>query len=611
MRDDYTALENYGLIGNQETCALIGSNGSLDWLPLPYLDSPSACAALLDPERGGAFSVTPTLKFQSMQHYLPNTNVLVTDFTTATGECSVTDFMPPLEAGGEHRMLLRKIEATRLESELVVCFRPRFDYGRQQAKLVRQGGKLTATGAGLTLQLSGVQLGLDSDGAAHGTLCLREGEQVWLVLGWTGSDKLPGPRECERLLNKTVRFWTGWSEWHQRSESVHQELCHDLAMRSGLALKLLMNPESGGIAAAATMALPESVGGIRNWDYRFAWIRDASFTAQALFHLGYSREAVQYRRWVTEILQGIEDVSELKPCYRLHGKTKREEGTVEALGGYRHSAPVRVGNLASHQVQLDIYGEMVNTVFETTRFGESLEAKTWQVVERICEFVCQNWGRKDRGIWEMRTPPRDYVHSKLMCWVALDRGTEIARRTGRRAPVEAWSKAAAEIRRVIEERGFNKRINSFVQCLDSEDLDATSLLIPIHRFLPPDDARVQATIDAVARGLSAGNGLLYRYRSDDGLAGREGAFILCSFWLVYALSLSRRIEEAETVFKQVLRQVSPLGLMAEEVDPGDGRLIGNFPQALSHIGLINAALHLGVAKGRGHQGPPPQSEGER
>ncbi|GFO68753.1 glucoamylase [Geomonas limicola] len=611
MDDTFTPLENYGVVGNQETCALIGSNGSLDWLPLPYLDSPSVCAALLDPERGGLFSITPTLKFQSLQRYLPNSNVLVSHFTTAAGECSITDFMPPREAGVEHRMLLRRIEGTRLETRLKVVFAPRFDYGRLQPELVRDGTRLVARTGKLALALQGVELQVGSDGVARGELRLDEGEELWLVMSWAGTDKLPTPKGCAKLLEKTVTFWTRWSEGHQRSESVHQELCHDLAMRSGLALKLLMNPDSGAIAAASTMALPETVGGVRNWDYRFAWIRDASFTAQALFHLGYLREATQYRRWVTRILQELPEVSGLKPCYRLHESVSREEGSLEALGGYRHSAPVRVGNLAWHQTQLDIFGEMVNTVFETTRFGEEMEAKTWEAVRRICDFICQNWGKKDRGIWEMRTPPRHYLHSKLMCWVALDRGCEIARRTGRHAPVAEWQRQAAELRRAILERGFNRRLNSFVQTFGSEDLDATALLIPIHRFLAPEDPRVQSTIDAVWSGLSAGPGLLYRYRADDGIAGTEGAFLLCSFWLVYALSLSRRIEEAEQVFRQVLTRVSPLGLMSEEVLPATGELIGNFPQALSHIGLINAALHLGIAKGHGHQGPPPQSEGER
>lgn len=611
MTDTFTPLENYGVIGNQETCALIGSDGSLDWLPLPYLDSPSACAALLDRERGGLFTITPTLKFQSLQRYLPNSNVLTTEFSTAAGACTVTDFMPPREAGGEHRMLLRRIAATRLETRLKVVFAPRFDYGRQKPELARHGKRLTARAGKLTLTLEGVELEVARDAAARAELRLNEGEELWLVLSWADTEKLPTPKECTKLLEKTLSFWTRWSEAHQRSESVHQELCHDLAMRSGLALKLLMSPESGAIAAACTMALPETVGGVRNWDYRFAWIRDASFTAQALFHLGYAREASQYRRWVTKILQELPEVTNLKPCYRLHDSVAREEGSLEVLGGYRNSAPVRVGNLAWHQTQLDIFGEMVNTVFETTRFGEEMGTKTWEAVRRICDFICQNWGKKDRGIWEMRTAPRHYLHSKLMCWVALDRGCEIARRTGRRAPVDEWERQAGELRRAILERGFNTRLNSFVQTFDSEDLDATALLIPIHRFLEPDDPRVQSTIDAVWSGLSAGPGLLYRYSADDGIAGREGAFLLCSFWLVYALSLSRRIDEAETVFRQALTRVSPLGLISEEVEPITGAQIGNFPQALSHIGLINAALHLGIAKGRGHQGPPPQSEGER
>jgi GH15 family glucan-1,4-alpha-glucosidase len=388
------------------------------------------------------------------------------------------------------------------------------------------------------------------------------------------------------------------------------ELYEGLAIRSGLALKLLLNPLTGGIAAAASLALPESIGGVRNWDYRFAWLRDASFTAQALFHLGYSREAALYRKWALGILRQLDDLSGVKPFYPLHESAQTEEGPMEGLCGYRNSGPVRVGNLASHQTQLDIYGELVNTVYETSRYGEELEPQVWDSVRRICDFVSRNWTKKDRGIWEIRSEPRNYLHSKLMCWVALDRGLALAKRHNLQAPFKEWSSAAGEIRDTILEKGFSKRLNSFVQAFGEEELDACALLIPIHGFLPPEDPRVQSTIDAVWQGLSAGNGLLYRYRSDDGLAGREGAFILCSFWLVSALAVSRRTDEAGAVFRQMLAHISPLGLLSEEVDPRDGRLIRNFPQAISHIGLINAALHLGMAKGGGHEGPPPQSEGK-
>jgi alpha,alpha-trehalase len=613
MHPSFLNLEDYGLIGNQETCALIGSNGSVDWLSIPYISSASVFASILDPDRGGVFSVTPILKFQSIQKYTPNTNVIVTDFTTAHGQVTITDFMPPLEAALQHRMLLRKVEVVREEASLLVRFRPRFDYGRRKAAVVKDGDWFVAsagTGDAVKLLVHGTELDI-RDGEAVGMLSLHEGDRIWLVLSWDDNIEPPQPEHCEKLLDKTLDFWTDWSHHHDRSESVHHELCHDLAMRSGLVLKLLMNPASGGIAAAPTLALPESIGGLRNWDYRFAWIRDASFTAQALFHLGYSREAADYRDWLLEILRQLGDLNELRPLYPLHADARTEEGPAEGLCGYKHSAPVRIGNKAVQQTQLDIYGEFVNTVFETTRYGNDIEPQVWDAVKRICDFVCQNWNRTDRGMWEMRTDPKHYLHSKLMCWVALDRGLKMARHGKLDVPLDQWRSSAEEIRSAILERGFSKRLNSFIQCFEEEELDATALLIPIHQFLPAEDPRVQSTIDAVWRGLSAGNGLLYRYQGDDGLAGKEGAFILCSYWLVNALAVSRRVEEAEGVFQKMLEHVSPLGLLSEEVDPRDGRLIGNFPQAISHIGLINAALHLGIAKGRGHQGPPPQSEGER
>lgn len=607
MHDGFANLEDYGVIGNQETCALVGKDGSLDWLCIPYLDSPSVFAALLDPGRGGVFSLTPDLKFQSLQRYTPNTNVLVTDFSTAIGETSITDFMPPLEAGVEHRMLLRRIHGERLDSRLRLRFRPAFDYGRRRPDFVREGNdSVAALGDGLRLRLNGGDF-TPGKGEMGGLLKLKEGETIWIVLTW-GDANPPSTAECERLLKVTEEFWRGWSESHRRSGSVMSELYDNVATRSGLALKLLLNPKTGGIAAAASLALPESIGGIRNWDYRFAWIRDASFTAQALFHLGYPRESAAYRKWVLDIVGQVQDLSEIRPLYPLHESAKIEEGEIAALSGYRLSAPVRVGNLASRQTQLDIYGELVNTVFETVRHGEEVAHEVWETVRRICDFVCDNWDSKDRGIWEMRTEPRHYVHSKVMCWVALDRGGRIARQKGEDSTVKKWSAAAGEIHNAVLEKGFSKRHNSFVQSFGEEELDAATLLIPIHGFLPAEDPRVQGTIDAVWRGLTAGGPLLYRYRCDDGLAGKEGAFLLCSFWLVNALAVSRRIQEARKLFSQLLDLIGPLGLMAEEIDPLTRRLLGNFPQALSHIGLINAALHLGIARGGSYNGPPPQSE---
>jgi alpha,alpha-trehalase len=610
---DSLDIEDFGIIGNQETCALIGRNGSVGWLCVPYLDSKSIFASILDPVRGGYLSVEPTLKYHSIQNYIQDTNVLITTFSSPTGEAAVTDFMPPLELGGDHRMLLRKIQGRRRDCTLRVGFRPRFDYGRSAPRLRREGGRIVAFDADHCISIAPPNHFMESQTEASAIYPMSEGDCTWIVLMWGEDPKPPDEAECEMLLQKTVDFWSGWSSRHRRSESVHIELCNDLAMRSGLALKLLLDPGTGGIAAAATASLPESIGGGRNWDYRFAWIRDASFTAQALYHLGYDAEATAYREWVMEILRRIDDLSEVKPLYPLHRESYTEEGklevVVEALAGYRSSGPVRIGNLAARQTQLDIYGELVNTVFETLRYGEDIDQKVWATVKRICDFVAGSWRRKDRGIWEMRADPRDYVHSKLMCWVALDRGIRIARRHDLDAPLETWGSSAEEIRAAIIEKGFSRRLDTFVQAFDNEELDAAALLIPIHGLLPPEDPRVQSTIDVVWKGLSMGNGLLRRYRCDDGLAGEEGAFVLCSFWLVNALAVSRRIDEAELVFRQMLEHASPLGLYSEEIDPRNGNLIGNFPQAISHIGLINAALHLGIAKGRAHRTPPPQSEG--
>jgi GH15 family glucan-1,4-alpha-glucosidase len=602
----YKDLEDYGIIGNLETCALVGNDGSIDWLCFPYLESPSVFAALLDAERGGHFGIEPKAKYASIQSYVENTNVLQTTMTAGAGDVVITDFMPLEGRRGTEsaRALFRKIEFTKGELQLGVCLRPRFDYARGVTDLEAADDGIICRRDDQSMFLQS-PVALEIQGSeARGMLSGREGETHWFVLQYNHRGHM-NPSDCEAQLKKTEQLWSDWAHSCARDRCVLGGPWHSVAVRSGLVLKLLASPETGAIAAAPTTSLPERIGGVRNWDYRYAWIRDSSFTVQALFHLGHLKESQDFRGWIRQIIKRSKGHGEIQVLYGLHWEKDLEERILDHLSGYEDSAPVRIGNDAARQRQLDVYGELLNGIYDTTRYGEKVTPADWQIIKSLVSYVCQHWNTEDSGIWEIRGAPRHYVYSKLMCWVAVDRGIKVARLKGFDAPLETWRKARKQIRQAILARGFSQKLNSFVQSFDSEIVDATSLLIPLLGFLPPDDPRVTGTIDATLNSLSTGDGLIDRYRTDDGLPGKEGSFVLCSFWLIKALALSGRVQEAEDMFLHVLDYVSPLGLLAEEIDPETGRQLGNFPQAFAHIGLINSALYLGIAKGREHEGPKP------
>ena len=592
----YKDLEDYGIIGNLETCALVGKDGSIDWLCLPFIDSPSVFAAILDAERGGHFRVGPATEYESIQSYIKKTNILQTTFSTALGKVILTDFMKE-KGGNHHRAVFRKVECLKGNVDLEICFKPRLKYAKVLPSLSPLENGVLAQSENEKLFLQSTLPLEIHDNEVKQTLLIKKGQTLWFVMQYATQDPL-SPEECEKKLIKAKEYWIGWRNKSNPLSSIIDEPWHDLVIRSGLILKLLINTDSGAIAAAPTTSLPEKIGGVRNWDYRYSWIRDASFTVQALYHLGHVKESKEYYKWIENIILEAKDPSKILIMYPLNQGTSLEERVLENLSGYKNSSPVRIGNQASKQKQFDIYGELINAIYETTRHGESISHKTWKFIERIVDYVCQLWTIEDSGIWEIRGGLRHFVYSKLMCWVAIDRALKIAELKKIKAPLDNWTKVKEEIKNLILDKGFNKKLNSFVQSFDSESLDATSLLIPLMNFLPPEDPRVQGTIDATLKWLVTKDGLVFRYKAEDGLPGSEGNFIICSFWLVKALALSKRVEEAERIFNNILKHVSPLGLLAEEIDPETSKQLGNFPQAFSQIGLINSALYLGLAKGR-------------
>lgn len=595
----YKHIEEYGIIGNLDTCALIANDGSIDWCSFPHIESPSIFGAILDSERGGYFSLQPAERFTSYQAYRKKTNVLETIFETSSGVMTLTDFMPPLKEEHEnrlhaHQIILRRVRCAKGKPTLRIEYAPRFNYARSRTVIRTVPGGISAEAQGEYLFLQAPFPLYVKNNAAYGTFPMGKGDDIWILLQY-GHELPLSQRLCENLLKEALDYWREWAHNCEGESCVFGGPWHDMVERSGLVLKLLTHRETGAIAAAPTTSLPEVIGGERNWDYRFNWIRDAAFTIQALSSLGHKKEARKHIEWYKAICEEIEP-AEIQIMYGLHGETDLREQELLHLSGYRNSRPVRIGNAAASQRQLDIYGELINALYETTAYGEGVSEKEWPFFRKIIDYVCEAWMLPDAGIWEVRGQPRHFTYSKLMCWVALDRGIRIARKKGFEAPFIKWDKTKREIRKSILLKGFNRRLKSFVQSFDSEILDATSLLIPLMGFLPFKDERVKGTIDATMNILMPESGFVYRYNGEDGLEGEEGAFILCSFWLVDALALSGRVEEAKTIFTKLLACASPLGLFAEEIDASSGIHLGNFPQAFSHIGLINSALYLGIAE---------------
>ena len=600
----YTPIEEYGVVGNLETCALVAPTGSIDWFPFPHVESPSILAGILDPDCGGRFRIGPTHQYETSQQYVETTNVLETTFRTTDGTATVTDFLPPAsEVDQPKKVIYRKVACSEGTVDLDVEFEPRFDYARAETTItVTDNGVLAAGNEERTLLESPVDLTI-RDGRAVGEVTLEAGDAEWFLLRCTGAEDANA--DPETALDETIQFWTDWAHTcDAETDCAFGGPWHDVVVRSGLVLKLLTHTETGSVLAAPTTSLPEDIGGVRNWDYRFNWLRDAGFTVQALLNLGHVEEAVDYFEWFLNLCQADEP-EKIQPLYGLHGETTLEERELGHLDGYRGSRPVRIGNGAVDQTQLDIYGELLLAVDEMLQHGRTLDDEEWNSVRSIVEYVREVWDEKDAGIWEVRGGDRHFVYSKVMCWVALDRGIEIASEREHDAPLDKWCETRRTIKADVIENGYDEDVGAFVQAYDTDTLDATGLLLPVVGFLPFDDERVQKTIGAIEDGLVEDEVLVHRYDGDDGLPGEEGAFVLCSCWLIDALALSGRVDTACERFEALLEYVSPLNLVAEEIDTETGAHLGNFPQGFSHIGIINSALYVGYALGDDSRGPPP------
>ena len=594
----YQPISAYGVIGDMRTAALVSLNGSIDWCCLPEFGSSSTFAAILDAARGGTFQIAPAGPHTSEQRYLPATNVLVTAFHDRSGTLELCDFMPVGPEGRRpgYAEMHRRLTCTRGQMDVSVRFSPRFDYGVHPAHLIpRQNGLLATDDDNEAAALSAPpdlwwQIGDDGDCAQ---LRLLAGESAWFVLRYDDDEVLPiAAYQSDERLKQTIAFWDGWVATI-KYEGAHRAVVE----RSALTLKLLCYQPPGAIIAAPTTSLPEEIGGERNWDYRFVWLRDASFTLDALQGLGQYEEASAFISFLRRIMRKATD-SHLQIMYGVDGSRELPERTLPHLSGYRDSAPVRVGNAAAEQLQLDVYGEILAMAYRWSRSTPVGEG-TWWSLSRLVDWISVHWVDPDSGIWEVRATAEHYVMSKVMCWVALDRGVKMAREFGLPANIGRWESARDAVWSEVMDKGWSEKRQSFVQFFGTEALDAANLVIPMVGFLPPDHERVKGTIAATLRDLSSEDReLIYRYRNDDGLPGEEGVFAICTFWMAQALILSGDAEQGERIFCRMLKHANHLGLYSEELDPETGAFAGNFPQGLTHIALINCALALAEV-GRG------------
>lgn len=579
-------IGNHGIIGNLDTTALVALDGTIDFLCWPHLDSPTIFAGLLDPQKGGSFELAPQLDdVRTLQLYLPETNVLMTRWLSDAGSVECTDMMPhPDASGAVQQCLIRRVRSTRGDVEIAVRVCPRFDYARETPSVQRAEGGVLFCGRALRLRLT-TPVPLRVEGAdACGHFKLKQGEETWFVLADAEEKPINGD-DIGPSIDHTVATWRAWS-----ARCVYEGRWREQVLRSALALKLLTSHEHGSIAAAATFGLPEATAAGRNWDYRAIWIRDASFTIYAFLRLGQVGEAEHFRQWLSDITRKKAQDEQLHVMYAVDGTETPDETILDHLAGYSGSQPVRIGNAAHRQQQIDIFGEVMDTFYLANKYGQAVTRFGWDALQGVINHVSENWRRADAGIWEMRDAPREFLHSRLMCWVALDRACRLAFKRSLPAPVAKWTRERDLIAEDIWANFRHPAKGHFVQSKGSEDVDAALLMMPLMRFVSATDPVWLATMDAIRDELSH-DGMVFRYRNGDGLKGGEGAFTPCTFWFVECLARAGRIEEAQLLMEKGLRYANHLGLFSEELDPR-GLPLGNFPQALTHLAFISAAFFL-------------------
>lgn len=587
----YQPIENYGIVGDLHTVALVGMNGSIDFMCFPRFDSPTIFAALLDDNKGGRFWIAPTLNaVRHRQLYLPDSNILLTRFLSKEGVAEVSDFMPVEEIDRPHT-LVRRARTIRGEVRFRVVCAPRFNYARANHRVEKTDGSILFTSLGedgTVLRLrSSIPLTI-YNGDAVAEFGLGAGEFVDFVLEAATRDGDSPSRARDYVpqsFKRTMNFWRRWVGC-----STYQGRWREVVNRSGLTLKLLTSSEFGSLVAAPTFGLPEEIGGSRNWDYRFTWIRDATFSLYALMRLGYTEEAGAFMKWLEQRFEDLGADGSLGLMYRIDGRREMPEDVLTHLEGYMGSSPVRIGNRAIRQRQLDIAGEAMDAVYLYDKYGEPISYALWRNLARLVEWVCEHWHEKDESIWEFRNGPQEFLYSRVLCWAALDRAVRLSTKRGFPAPIARWLEIRDRIYHDVMSNFWNPGKACFVQHKGATAVDAGCLIMPLVRFISPTDPLWISTLRAVEKRL-LDDSLVYRYESSDGIPGKEGTFGLCSFWYIECLARSGDIRQARLQFEKMLGYANHLGLYSEETGPA-GEHLGNYPQAFTHVALISAAYDL-------------------
>ncbi|GCE13844.1 glycoside hydrolase family 15 protein [Tengunoibacter tsumagoiensis] len=602
---DYLPIEDYGIIGDLQTVALVGRNGSIDWCCIPSFDAPSVFGALLDSKKGGFFRIAPPdhLSMDYKQHYLPESNILLTRFFTVDGVGEVTDYMPVSTSKNLSLMhhIIRRVHVVQGSLPFEMTCKPAFNYARDPHIVHMVGDGAVFESPQLSLSLSStVPMEPDEEGGVHASFVLEAGQTIFFLLqssvAFVDVPAIHSNEEFQENFLETLHYWQSWI-----SQCRYQGRWREHVHRSALALKLLTYAPTGAIVAAATTSLPEGLGGVRNWDYRFTWLRDASLTLNSLLVLGFSEEADAFMHWVESRCHEMEPNGSLQPMYTIHGGHDMEEHILDHLEGYRQSKPVRIGNGAFNQLQLDIYGELLDAVYTFDgQDSKDLSYDLWMHIYRLLDWLGNNWNRRDEGIWEVRGGTQNFVHSRVMCWVAFDRALRISRARGFPAPRDKWTNCSAEIYTDVMRHGWNDEKKCFVQHYETDEVDASALLIALTKFVGPTDPRMLHTVNRIMRKLMR-EPHVYRYiperAANDGVGGPEGTFSFCSFLLVDVLSRAGRLDEARLLLEQMLTYANHVGLYAEEIGL-TGESLGNFPQAFTHLSMISACYNLDQALNR-------------